>query len=149
MDINVNLLNTLANNMDSLNKFMCLLMIALVANIVTMIIKFYLDRKNRKHESILEKRKLIFQNAIKLEHEIYQETDALADYTKEQSGEMITEINAIRDKLNNNRIFFEERVYKAIDNVLDYYSEISGNYRKKDYKKEKKLMKKFIEAFNG
>ena len=124
-------------------------MIALVANIFTMIFKFCLDRKNHNHEVILEKRKLIFQHAIKLEHEIYQELDALADYTKEQCNELITDINAIRDKLNNNRIFFEQRVYKAIDNVLDYYSEISGNYRKKDYNKEKKLMMKIIEAFNG
>ena len=97
-----------------------------------------------------ERKKLIFEQSIKISRELYQELDALSDYNKDQCSLLISDINKIRDNANINRLIIGNKLFDAINNWLDYFVEISGDFRKKDFAKEKKLMKKFISVFfNG
>ena len=139
----------LQNQIDMLNRFIWVLLVALVANIMAMLIKFYLDKEHSKQEAKLQRRKLIFEHSITFTKKIFAEVDALSDYTKNDCLEIIKDVNIIRNELNENRIYLDSNVYKSIDNVLNYFTEISGNFRKKNVNKEVDLKRKIIEAFHG
>lgn len=160
MDVNISLVRnflqsftekteSLQSQIDALNGFISVLLIALIANIAIMVIKFFLDRAHAKQEAILQRRKLIFEQSISIEKDIYKRVDALSDYQRDECSRIIEDVNNIRDELNESRLFIEPGVYKAIDNLLNYFTEISGDYRKKNMEKEVLLKNKYIEAFHG
>ena len=160
MDVNISLVRNflqsftektenLQNQIDSLSGILWALLIVLIANIAVIVIKFFLDREHTKHEAILQKRKLIFEQSITIEKNIYKKVDALSDFSRNECSKIIEEVNNIREELNESRLFFDAKVYKAIDDLLNYFTEISGDYRKKDLKKEIQLKNKYIVAFHG
>lgn len=160
MDINMNFLSNVLNNfteqaqnlegqLNALHKFLWFLFIVLLANIAVTIIKYYLDRQHARQAALLQRRKLIFEQSINIEKEIFKKVDALSDYTREECTQLIQSVNSIRDELNESRLFFDDKVYESIDGILNYFTEIAGDFRKKDIGKEIMLKKKYIEAFHG
>lgn len=160
MDINISLVRnflqsftekaeSLQNQIDVLKGFLWVILIALLANIAITVIKFFLDKEHSKQEAKLQRRKLIFEQSLIIEKDIFKKVDALSDYTRNDCPRIIEDVNNIRDQLNENRLFFEYEVYKSIDDILNYFAEISGDFRKKNVNKEILLKKKYIEAFHG
>ena len=160
MDINMNFVSNvlksfteqtqnLEGQLNALHKFLWFLLIVLLANIMVTIIKYLLDRQHARQAALLQRRKLIFEQSINIEKEIFKKVDALSDYTREECPQLIQSVNSIRDELNESRLFFDDKVYESIDGILNYFTEIAGDFRKKDLGKEIKLKKKYIEAFHG
>ena len=160
MDINMNFLSNvlksfteqthnLEGQINALHKFLWFLLIVLLTNIVVTIIKYYLDRQHARQAALLQRRKLIFEQSINIEKEIFKKVDSLSDYTREECPQLIQSVNSIRDELNESRLFFDDKVYESIDGILNYFTEIAGDFRKKNLRKEIKLKKKYIEAFHG
>lgn len=139
----------LSDNINSLEKFLTFLIILVVVNIIMTLFKFWLDYKNHKHKFLMERKKLIFENAIKIEHDVFTMVDDLALFDKTQTVELAKSISETRDKLYSNRLYIEKKLFDAYDKALDYYSLISSNFRNKDPKKEKKLTENIIKAFHG
>lgn len=139
----------LQNQIDALYGIQWATLVALVSNIIAMVVKFFLDRAHTKQEAMLQRRKMIFEQSLNIEKDIFKKVDTLSDYTKDDCSKIIKDVNDIRDELNESRLFFDEKVYKSIDDLLNYFTEISGDYRRKDVKKEIQLKKKYIEAFHG
>lgn len=135
--------------MDSLEKFIVFLLILLGVNIVMTLIKFWLDYKHSKQHFLLERSKLIFEKAIEVEHQIFMMIDDMADFDRNQGNELTAKIVEARECMNANRLYIDEKLYSSFDEALDYYSLLSSNFRRKDPKKEMKLTKKIIKAFNG
>lgn len=149
MDPNINMLNMLYDSITSLGKFLTFLIILVVVNIIMTLFKFWLDYKHHKQKFLMERKKLIFEKAISIEHEIFMMVDDLALFDKNQTAELATSTSEARDKLCSNRLYIEKKVFDAFDKALDYYSLISSNFRKKDPKKEAKLTDNIIKAFHG
>ena len=149
MEPNINMLKVLSDNIDTLEKFIGFLLILLLVNIFMTLLKFYLDYRHSKQHFLLERKKLIFENAIKIEHEIFMKIDDLADFDKTERDALTSKIVEARECLNANRLYIETKLYDAFDKALDYYTLISSNFRKKDPKKETKLTEKIIKAFHG
>ena len=93
MDINLNFVSNvlksfteqtqnLEGQISALHKFLWFLLIVLIANIVVTFIKYYLDKQHARQAAILQRRKLIFEQSINIEKEIFKKVDALSDYTK-------------------------------------------------------------------
>lgn len=139
----------LEGQINALNKFLWLLLIVLIANIAVTVFKYYLDKQHAKQNALLQRRKLIFEQSINIEKEIFKKVDSLSDFTRNECPQLIESVNAIRDELNESRLFFDDKVYKSIDNILNYFTEIAGDFRKKNISKEILLKKKYIEAFHG
>ena len=149
MDPNINMLKMLYDNITSLEKFLTFLIILVVVNIIMTLFKFWLDYKHHKHKFLMERKKLIFEKAISIEHELFMMVDDLALFEKNQTIELAKSISEARDKLYTNRLYIEKKLFDAFDKALDYYSLISSNFRNKDPKKEKKLTENIIMAFHG
>lgn len=143
------MLKVLSDNIDSLEKFITFLIILVGVNIAMALFKFWLDHKHHKHKYLMERKKLIFENAINIEHELFMNVDDMALFDKTQTTELAQSISETRDKLYSNRLYIEKKIFDAFDQALDYYSLISSNYRKKDPKKESKLTDNIIKAFHG
>ena len=139
----------LEGQINALHKFLWLLLIVLIANIVVTVVKYYLDKQHAKQTALFQRRKLIFEQSINIEKEIFKKVDSLSDFTRKECPQLIESVNAIRDELNESRLFFDDKVYKSIDNILNYFTEIAGDFRKKNISKEILLKKKYIEAFHG
>ncbi len=71
MEPNINMLKVLSDNIDTLEKFIGFLLILLIVNILMTLLKFYLDYRHSKQHFQFERKKMIFENAIKIEHEIF------------------------------------------------------------------------------
>ena len=142
-------INIIAEQIDVQNKTIWGLILMMVIFIIKEIFIFFREKSHASHVAKSERKKIIFEQSIKISRELYQELDALSDYSKDQCSLLISNINKIRDKANENRLLMGNRLFKSINNWLDYFVEVSGDFRKKDLAKEKKLMKKFISAFNG
>lgn len=139
----------LQNQIDALYGIQWATLVALVSNIIAMFVKFFLDRAHTKQEAVLQRRRMIFEQSLNIEKDIFKKVDTLSDYTRSECSKIIEDVNVIRDELNESRLFFDDKVYRSIDDILNYFTEISGNFRKKNIKKEMLLKKKYIEAFHG
>lgn len=139
----------LQNQIDALYGIQWATFVALISNIAVIIVKYFLDRAHTKQEALLQRRRMIFEQSLNIEKNIFKKVDTLSDYTRNECSRIIEDINNIRDEINESRLFFDDRVYKAIDDILNYFTEISGDFRKKNVNKEIKLKKRYIEAFHG
>ena len=160
MDLNISLVKNIIQSfndeaaqlngkIEALNGFLWVILIALLANIIITVVKYFLDRSQTKQEALLQRRKIIFEQSLIIQKNIFKKVDSLSDYTKNDCSRIIEDVNNIREELNESRLFLDQKVYKAIDDILNYFAEISGNFRKKNVNKEIQLKKKYIEAFHG
>jgi hypothetical protein len=139
----------LQNQIDVIYGIQWATIVALVSNIVVIIVKFLAERAHIKQEAVLQRRRMIFEQSLNIEKNIFKKVDTLSDFSRDECSKIIEAVNEIRDEINESRLFFDDNVYKAIDDILNYFTEISGDFRKKNVNKEIKLKKKYITAFHG
>ena len=126
------------------------LLFTIVLNVACIIIQYYFNYRLKKVEFKNFRKGKILDIGLKFELDLYQRLNKLSDfdYSKEKSHELLNEITSLSKYLDENKIFLTNKQHEKVNEILDYFTKLCANYKKKDYKKEQKLLTEYIKIFN-
>lgn len=124
------------------------LLFTVVLNVACIIIQYYFNYRLKKVEFKNFRKGKILDTGLKFELDLYQRLNKLSDFDFFKKHELLEEIISLREYLDENKIFLTDKQYKKVNEILDYFNKLCADYKKKDYKKEQKLLTEYIKIFN-
>lgn len=128
--------------------WICLLF-TLLLNIFCIGIQHFFNYKLKGVDLKNSRKSKILDLGLNVEVDLYKRLNKLSDFDYLVNEKLLAEISSLKKFLDENKIFLTDKQFTAADNILDYFLGLCANPRCKDYTKEKDLLKKYIEIFNG
>lgn len=148
MELTKETLELFFNSIGLTNNLIYVLITILVLNIIATGLKFYFELKLQDRENVIHKKKLLIENAIKIQETIYSRLEKISLYTRDEEKLMLTDIQELQRYVTNNRIYLSKGMLKIIDLILDYYRGVLTDYRRKDYRKEIDFFETYAKEFS-
>ena len=133
--------NVIQNQMVPTNNTSLWLGIGVLINILMTCLNSYFQLRLKKHDSVIDRQRLINNKRIDIESTIYKKLSALSYYQKNETHAMLDAIEELQTYVN-------DKLNSIYTYIIDYFSGVCTDFRKKDLKRETRMLKKFKRVFN-
>ncbi len=144
----INNFQNLNENFDSIKNFVIAFIIFASLNIISIVVNLVLQFKLKNKDKDIIKFNLRESERIKVLFRLYELLEQLTYYNEEYQKEYIDKANQINQYITKNKLYIDKSYINITQEMNDYFLTVIGDYRKKDYKNEMRLLDEFSKEFN-
>ena len=138
----------LNENFESVKSFVITFIIFATLNIISIIVNLVMQFKLKNKDKEIIKFNLRESERIKILFRLYELLEQLTYYCEEDRETYIEKANQINQFITKNKLYIDKSYINIAQEMNDYFLTVIGDYRKKDYKNEMRLLDEYTKQFN-
>lgn len=126
----------------------CVLLILLLVDLFVGIVNFISQIIIKKMEVRVTRRNAINTNALSVEKELYDRLLSLCKVLS-PTPDLLDMVSGVVEYKDSNKLIIRDNLLKIATELTDYFSIVVADFKRKDIKKENKLMAKYKKKYHG
>lgn len=125
------------------------IIVFIIVNIIIAIVNWLIQRNVKNIENNIYKKKVREDKRITIIEEIYKELVSFSYiFNQEEMSLAISRISFLEKKVAENRLYIDSKMNEKITIYLDYLKKLLTDFRHKNFKTEKIMLKNIEKEFN-